>query len=172
MPTHVRPTRRDPRYRPYRIFAYALYIAVVTLSSLDVIVSVVRSVRVMNPGKRPPAPVTLTVGECLDGAERLWGELDGQRQAMASAIPARNVDQQWSQFRVKWMDQFRDIESRCALDSRSREGLKKVYQRLDHIQDLYMTHAVQFAGEIGGAIDRYRAAVQAVKKEMGDGRAM
>lgn len=172
MPTHVRPTRRDPRYRPYRIFAYALYIAVVTLFSLDVIVSVVGSVRVMNPGKRPPAPVTLTVGECLDVAERLWGELDGQRRAMASANPAKDVDQLWSQFRVKWMDQFRDIESRCALESHSREGLKKVYRRLDHIQDLYMTHAVQFAGEIGGAIDRYRAAVQAVKKEMGDGRAM
>ncbi len=134
---------------------------------MNVIVNVVRSVMVMNPGKRAPAAMTLTVRECLDGAERLWRELDAQRQGMGSTVPARNVDQEWSRFRAKWMDQFRDIESRCALDSRSRASLKSVYHRLDHIQDLYQTHAVQFAGEIGGAIDGYRAAVQAVKKELG-----
>jgi hypothetical protein len=168
----AQPRPRDPRYRPYRVFAYAVYILVVTLFSLNVIVSVVKSVMIMNPGKRRPSEVTLTVRECLDGAERLWGELDGQRQGLAAHAPARNVDQEWSQFRVKWLDQFRDIESRCALNSRSRTTLKSVYQKLDDIQDLYMTHAVQFAGEIGGAIDKYRAAVQAVKRELGSGRAM
>ncbi len=168
----VRSNSRDPRYRSHRIFAYAVYIVVVSLFSVNIIVNVVRSVMVMNPGKRPPSGVTLTVRECLDGAERLWRELDGQRQGLASHVPARNVDQDWSQFRVTWMDQFRDIESRCALNSRSREALKSVYQKLDHIQDLYTTHAVQFAGEIGGAIDRYRAAVQAVKKDLGEGRSM
>ena len=168
----IRPNPKNPKYRPYRIFAYAVYIVVVIGFSLNVIVNVVRSVMVMNPGKRPPSEMTFTVRECLDGAEKLWRELDGQRQGMASRVPARNVDQDWSQFRAAWMDQFRDIESRCALNSRSREALKRVYERLDHIQDLYTTHAVQFAGEIGGAIDRYRAAVQAVKRDLGEGRSM
>ena len=168
----IRPSPRNPKYRRYRIFAYAVYIVVVTGFSVNVIVNVVRSVMVMNPGKRPASEVTLTVRECLDGAEKLWRELDGQRQGLASHVPARNVDQDWSQFRAAWMDQFRDIESRCALNSRSREALKRVYERLDHIQDLYTTHAVQFAGEIGGAIDRYRAAVQAVKRDLGEGRSM
>jgi hypothetical protein len=162
-----RSSSKDPRYRSYRIFAYAFYIVVVTAFSVNVIVSVVRSVMIMNPGKRPPAQVTLTVRECLDGAERLWRELDAERQGMGSSGRARDVDQEWSTFRVKWMDQFRDIESRCALESRSRASLRSVYHRLDHIQDLYMTSAVQVAGEIGGAIDGYRAAVQAVRRELG-----
>jgi hypothetical protein len=168
----ARASLRDPRYRRFRVFAYGAYIAVVSVFSINVIVSVVRSVMVMNPGQRPPSEVTLTVRECLDGAEQLWSELDAQRQGLASHSPARSVDQEWSHFRVQWLDRFRDIESHCALNSRSRVALKGVYEKLDHIQDLYMTHAVQFAGEVGGAIDRYRAAVQAVKKELGEGRAM
>lgn len=163
---------RDPRYRRFRVFAYVAYIVVVSVFSIDIIVSVVRSVMAMNPGQRPSSEITFTVRECLDGAERLWGELDSQRQALASHSPARKVDQEWSHFRVRWLDQFRDIESHCALHSRSRASLKGVYEKLDHIQDLYMTHAVQFAGEVGGAIDRYRAAVQAAQRELGDGRAM
>ena len=161
---------RDPRYRRFRVFAYAAYIVVVSVFSIVVIVSVVRSVLAMNPAQKPPSEVTLTVRECLDGAERLWNELDAHRQALASHSPARKVDQEWSQFRVRWLDRFRDIESHCALKSRSRASLKGVYEKLDHIQDLYMTHAVQFAGEVGGAIDRYRVAVQAVQRELGDGR--
>src|SRR5262249_60531613 len=114
----------------------------------------------------------LTVRECLAGAERLLSELDAQREGLASDAAARRVDQEWSHFRVQWLDKFRDIESHCALNSRSRASLKGVYEKLDHIQDLYMTHAVQFAGEVGGAIDRYRTAVQAVQRELGAGRAM
>jgi len=163
---------RDPRYRRFRVFAYVAYIVVVTAFSINIIVSVVRSVLVMNPGQKPPSEVTLTVRECLDGAERLWSELDAQRQRLASDAPARRVDQEWSHFRVQWLDKFRDIESHCALNSRSRTSLKGVFEKLDHIQDLYMTHAVQFAGEVGGAIDRYRTAVQAVQRELGAGRAM
>ncbi len=172
MANPARASLRDPRYRRFRIFAYAAYIVVVSIFSVDIIVSVVRSVMIMNPAHRPPSEVTLTVRECLDGAEQLWGELDAQRQRLASHSPVRSVDQEWSHFRVQWLDRFRDIESMCALKSQSRATLKRVYEKLDHIQDLYMTHAVQFAGEVGGAIDRYRAAVQAVRTELGEGRAM
>lgn len=161
---------RDPRYRSFRIFAYAAYIVVVSAFSLNVIVNVVRSVMVMNPGQRPASELILTVRECLDNAEQLWSELDAQRQSLAERSPARNADQEWLHFRVQWLDRFRDVESHCALHSRSRTSLKRVFDKLDHIQDLYMTNAVQFAGEVGGAIDRFRAAIQSVQREMGDGQ--
>lgn len=162
---------RDPRYRSFRIFSYAAYIAVVSAFSLNVIVNVVKSVMVMNPGHRPPSEIILTVRECLDGAEQLWTELDAQRQRLADHSPERSADQEWSHFRVQWLDRFRDTESRCALESRSRSSLKRTFETLDHIQDLYMTHAVQFAGEVGGAIDSFRAATTAVRRELGEGAA-
>lgn len=106
----------------------------------------------------------------MERAERLWAELDAQRQGLSSRVPTRDAEQDWSQFRIQWLNVFRDIEAQCALDSRSRAPLKRVYERLDHLQDLYTTHAVQFAGEVGGAIDAFRQAVQAVKSELPMGR--
>ncbi len=170
MAKSARANARDPRFRSFRVFFYALYLAAVIAFSVNIIVNVVRSVLVMTPGRKAPTDSALSVRECVGGAERLWRELDGQRQSMSAPVPSRRADQEWSAFRVKWLNSFRDIESRCAVDSRSRAPLKKVYERLDHIQDLYTTHAVQFAGEIGGAIDAFREAVQVAKEDPSMGR--
>ncbi len=164
----AKPTRsnaRDPRYAHFRVFFYAFYLVVVVAFSVLVIWSVVRSVVAMTPGKRSAVDTALSVGECVDGAERLWRELDAQRQGLATHLPVRKADEEWTQFRLKWLDQFRDIESKCAVDSRSRAPLKRVFERLDHVQDLYTTHAIQFAGEVGGAIDGLRDSFQAVGRE-------
>jgi len=166
----ARANARDPRYRPFRIFCYGLYILVVTAFSVNVTVSVVRSVMAMTPPRRAPTETVLSVRECVEGAERLWDELDAKRQTMSSHEPARRADQDWSLFRVKWLTNFRDIEAQCAVDARSRKPLKTVYARLDRIMDLYTTHSVQFAGEIGGAIDAFREALRAVKTDPAIGR--
>ena len=166
----AREDARDPRYRTYRIFFYALYILVVTAFSVNVTVSVVRSVMAMTPARKAPTETVLSVRECVEGAERLWDELDARRQTMAPHEPARRVDQDWSLFRVKWLTSFREMESQCAVDARSRQPVKAVYSRLNRIMDLYTTHSVQFAGEVGGAIDAFREALRAVKSDPTVGR--
>lgn len=167
-----RPKTRDPRYRPYRVFFYAVYLVVVVVFSGNVILNVVRSVAEMTPPKRESAEGTLSVRECLDAAETLWRELDSRRQALTAYVPTRKVDQEWTQFRSRWMATFRDDESKCALRSRARLPLRAVYDRLDHLQDLYTTHAVQFAGEVGPAVDAFREAIQTAKQELAVGRLM
>src|SRR3954462_6102267 len=83
----------DPRYRPFRIGAYALYLVVVSTASLLIIRSVVASVIRMTPGRKPPAEQTLTVAECLQRAEVLFHEMESERARVSAAVPAARSDQ-------------------------------------------------------------------------------
>ena len=160
---------RDPRYRSFRIAAYALYLVVVVGFCGLIIASVVRSVIAMTPKVRAGAERVLSMQECIDRASALWQELDGQRQQLSREVPAKATDETWSRFRVRWLGELRDVQSLCALDSQARRPLRRALESLEHLQDLYMTHAVQFAGEIGGTLDEFRAALEAAKKGLGEG---
>jgi hypothetical protein len=139
----------DSRYRPFRIGAYTLYLVIVSAVSLLVIKGVVTSVARMTPGRKPAAEQTLTV---------------------ATTFPAARTDQTWEQFRVGWIERYRDAESRCALESHSRGSLREVYGRLSRVMDLFTTSAVQYAGEAGGAVDALREAFTAARKEPAAGK--
>jgi hypothetical protein len=160
-------SRRDPRYRRFRIAAYALYLAVVVGFCGMLIVSVVRSVIAMTPRVTSGGPRVLTVQECVDQASALWQELDTQRQQLSREVPAKTTDEKWSRFRVRWLGRLRETQSLCALDSRARRPLRRAFESLEHLQDLYMTHAVQFAGEIGPTLDEFRSALDAAKQPLG-----
>lgn len=158
---------KDPRFRSYRIAMYALYIGVVSAFSLIIILSVVKSVMVMSPRRAPDTDTVLTPRECVDHAGALWRELDTRRQEITSQGPARRVDEQWTTFRVQWMTKFRRIESQCALESQNRAELKKLFGRLESVNDLFTTHSVQYAGEIGPVVDELQAALEAMRKQTG-----
>lgn len=160
----------DPRLRAFRIGAYAVYLVVVGVMTVLVTTSVVRSVRAMTPGRRPASEVTLTVRECIQRAEGLFQELERERDRLTQAFPARKLDEAWVQFRVGWLERFRDAEARCAVQSRGREPLRQVFQQLDQVMDLYTIAAVQYAGEMGGAVDGLRGSLDAAKKDPAAGR--
>ncbi|HEY8209585.1 MAG TPA: hypothetical protein VIG99_18990 [Myxococcaceae bacterium] len=160
----------DPRYRPFRIGAYAFYLVVVSAVSLLVIRSVVGSVVKMTPGLRPPAEPTLTVVECLQRAEGLFQELEAERARLTSTFPASRTDDNWVKFRVAWEERYRDAESHCALESRSRLPLREVYERLSRVMDLFTTSSVQYAGEAGPGVDEFRASLEAARKEPAAGK--
>ena len=160
---------KDPRFRRYRAAAYGLYIALVSAFSLMLIVSVSRSIRAMTPPRLPAAEPTLSVRECLDAAQSLWRELEREREALVNLSPARSVDQEWMVFRTGWLRQLRERESHCALESRERGSVKAVYGRLEQVLDLYTIHAVQYAGEVGGAVDNLHDAFEAARRSPGAG---
>ena len=162
--------RKDPRYRPFRAAAYGIYITVVVAFCLVVIVNVVRSVAAMTPGKQPAAEQVLTYQECLEGAEALWSQLEAERERLMRTAPTDDVDVQWMSFSTSWLERLRSLEARCALESRERSPLKTVFRRLDEVQDLYTLHAVQYAGEVGGAVDALRGAFSLARKSPAAGR--
>lgn len=154
----------DPRLRPFRVLMYAVYLVVVVSFSLLVIVSVVRSVLSMTPAHRPESDVTWSTTECADKAAALFEQMDARRRDFTAHAPVRSVDQEWTDFRLAWLNQVRDAESHCAIEGHSREELAEVFRRLESLMNLYTTHAVQFAGEIGGSVDKFHQAVAAARK--------
>ena len=135
MPKTDRPPL-DPRFRPYRVAMYTVYLAVVAVVSTLIILSVVRSVIAMSPRHRAESSTTLSPKECLDRAEQLWDELDRHRRELPLRTPASESDNEWADFRVQWLQRQRSAEAMCAVESRMRASLKKVYRRLDKAMDL------------------------------------
>jgi hypothetical protein len=152
--------RKDSQYRPFRAATYGAYLTFVIAFCLWLIVNVSRSVAAMTPEQLPAAEQVLSYGECLQGAQRLWMELETEREKLvrASEIAPRDVDQQWMRVRTGWLEKLRKQESQCALGSRDRSELRTVFRRLEEVQDLYTIHAVQYAGEVGGAVDALQSA--------------
>ena len=163
---------KDPRFRPFRAAAYGVHILVSALFSLWIIVNVTGSVAAMTPERPPPAEPdeVLSFKECLDTAQALWTELETQRETLVRNAPARSVDQEWLRFRNGWLRRVRERESRCALKSRERAALRTVFERLEEVQDLYTIHAVQYAGEVGGAVEALQAAFDAARRNSAAGR--
>lgn len=159
--------KKDPRFRNYRVAMYALYIAVVSAFSLIVILSVVKSVIRMSPSRAPDTDTVLTPHECLERAEALWKDLDTRRRDITSTGPAKRVDEQWMAFRLDWMTRFRSVESQCALESKNRPELKKLFGRLEQVNDLFTTHSVQYAGELGPAVDELQGTLAKMRQEPG-----
>ncbi|WP_224240916.1 hypothetical protein [Hyalangium gracile] len=154
--------RKDPRFRSFRAAAYGVHILVSTLFCLWLIVNVSRSVAAMTPEKRTRAmgDPGVSFRECVDGAQSLWTELESQREGLVRKAPARSVDQEWMRFRTAWLERLRERESRCP---KSPE-LRTLFLRLEEVSDLYTIHAVQYAGEVGGAVDALQAAFDAARR--------
>jgi hypothetical protein len=149
---------KDPTLRPYRAFTLGVYLVLVISFSSLVIWSVVRSVLAMTP-KRVDSDQVLTGVECVEGAQKLFQELEHERRGALERGPARKVDARWFEFRTGWLQRLRTLEGQCALDSRDRRPLRDVFKRLQHVQDLYATHAVQYALEVGPSVDALQKAI-------------
>nr|WP_255651651.1 MULTISPECIES: hypothetical protein [unclassified Corallococcus] len=166
-PVSAPDSQKDPRFRRYRGAAYAVHITLASLVSLWLIWNVGHSVAAMTPSRPPPVTPPLTVRECLDAATAHWKDLESEREKLVHVLPARKVDQEWMRFRTDWLTRVRKSESECALESRdpARVELRSVYRHLTRVQDLYTIHAVQYAGEVGGAVDALHAAFDTARRK-------
>ncbi len=145
---------------------YALYMGAVSLISILIIISVVRSVVAMSPGRPPTPEKVLTVRECLDAADTLFREVEEHRRKLTDQPSARKADEAWGRFRVDWLSRKRQTESNCALESRSRTQVQKVYGRLERVMDLYTIHATQYAGEIGLTVDELKESIKTAREDV------
>ncbi len=150
--------QKDPRFRPFRTVAWAVYLVVAVGFSLLVTVGVFNSVMRMTPELPPTTGDVLPAAECVAQARGLFEELDARRQALArEAAPAR-ADVAWVGFRSDWLSRMRRLEARCAVDAKGREKLGAMFDRLERVLDLYTTATVQFAGGVGPAVEALQAA--------------
>ncbi|MGO8970021.1 MAG: hypothetical protein ACLQDQ_10685 [Myxococcaceae bacterium] len=149
------PKVRNARYRPFRAVALGAYLVVVLTFSTLVIVSVVRSVMEMTPHQPLNAPERLSTAECARRAQQLYEQLETRRQGLSAVQPAAEASLRWTAFRVAWVNGLRQARASCAEDSQRRD----VFQRLETLENLYTTSAVQYSGEMGPAVDAFRRAL-------------
>lgn len=153
--------RKDPRFRPFRALSWGVYLFVTVGFCFVIIYNVLSSAATMTPRRVGEAKEQRAEVECRSGLMTLFADMDSQRQALAAARPVRSVDLQWTKFRLPWLEQLRDLESHCTKAQGASPELAKAFVRLDKLMDLYTTHAVQFAGEVGPTLDAYVSAVGA-----------
>ncbi|MBL8920746.1 MAG: hypothetical protein JNJ54_17920 [Myxococcaceae bacterium] len=151
----------DPRLRPFRGAAWALYLVVSVGFSSLVIFSVTKSVFEMSPG-RPEAVPVQTPAVCASRLTALFEELEAERRNLSSIGKAAEADQRWMTFRNGWMVRMRALEAECALDEPLRSELKIAFTRLHQVMDLATVQATQVAGQLGPALDAFRAALAAL----------
>ncbi|HXX29968.1 MAG TPA: hypothetical protein VEJ89_04560 [Myxococcaceae bacterium] len=158
-----RASRANARYRPFRTVALGAYLLVVVVFSCLVIWSVVRSVREMTPRRPLDVSERLGVEDCAARALDLYEELEARRQGLSAVRPAAEASVQWTGFRVSWLNRLRQAEASCEVDRRGREDVARVFRRLESLEDLYTTSAVQYSGEMGPAVDGFRRALGRIR---------
>ncbi len=155
------PKVRNARYRPFRAVALGAYLLVVLTFSALVIFSVVRSVLQMTPHQPLHVPERLSAQECARRAQQLYEQLETRRQGLSAVQPAAEASLRWTSFRVAWVNELRQAQASCAEDSPRRD----VFQRLETLENLYTTSAVQYSGEMGPAVDAFRRALGRLRDE-------
>lgn len=164
-------TSRDPRFRPFRLAAYGVYLVLVFGFCGLLIYSVIKSVRELSPSALPPSENVLGIRECVERAESLFAQLESEREGYLRGGDAREVGSRWSAFRVKWLTEFREVESRCApASTRSRAQLRPIFVHLENLQDLYATEATQFGSALGPEVEKLRSSLKEARKDPGFGR--
>lgn len=153
------PSPTPDAYRPYRRAVFGSFLAIACLGSLVFIVSVMTSVAHMTPARRAPSGQPLGPEECAAEIRSLFGGLEEGRKNLTRELDVHRADRRWDDFRVGWLQRFRDVEARCNTPHGPR--FQKALSRLEALLNLYTTHAVQFAGEVGPTVDSFRKAIDA-----------
>jgi hypothetical protein len=155
------PTASDPKLRPFRGLAWALYLVMSVGFSSLVIYSVTKSVYEMSPG-RPVAAATRSVPECVAALSASFDELERERAALGRQ-QAVGADQTWMVFRNGWMRRMRELEATCDVEAKEREALRKAFSGLHEVMDVATVNATQVSGQMGPALDAFRAQLQTLK---------
>ena len=165
--------RKDPRFRPFRAAAYGVHILVSAIFCLWIIVNVSRSVAAMTPERLPPAGRIRCSpsGSAWMARRPLWTDLETQRETLVRTAPASSVDQEWMRFRTAGCSACASARAGVLSSPASEQSCARCIQRLEEVQDLYTIHAVQYAGEVGGAVDALQAAFDAARRSSAAGHA-
>jgi hypothetical protein len=146
---------KDPRFRPFRGAAWAVYLVVAVGFSALIIFSVFKSVIAMTPDRPTPAGQALPAADCLVKARGLLDRLEAQRQAFAEG-DATKADRRFLEFRTNWLTEKRVVEAQCALDDPGREKLAAVFADLERLLDHTTTSSVQFSGAVAPTLEAVR----------------
>ncbi len=173
---------RDPRFRPFRIALWAVYLAVVAIAAGLTIRSVVRNLR----GPHRPAAVGLlptraALRVCVTELEALNREQNERSLRLADEMGAEGAVTRWQVWAREWEQRVEDLSDRCRLDADRPDprvqgfgGVDEIAAARDAVLALHRYYAAQvnrFASEEGklakAAADALREARAALARPPG-----
>ncbi len=108
---------RDPRYRPFRIALWAIYLVVVGLSVGLAVRSIVKSLR------EPPRavaggglPTRAALRVCVNELEALHREQSDRAWRLGDDLAVSDAVERWNVWARAWELRVRDLGERCQLD--------------------------------------------------------
>jgi hypothetical protein len=108
---------RDPRYRPFRIALWAIYLLVVGVSVGIAVRSIVKSLR------EPPRPVAdgvlptrAALRVCVNELEALHREQSDRAWRLGDDLTTGDAVERWQVWARAWELRVRDLGERCRLD--------------------------------------------------------
>jgi hypothetical protein len=125
--------------------------------------NVIRSVMQMTPSMPPEPQQLVSVRECADRGQKLWRALEAARRSLSEATGnVRDAHESWAVFRNEWVQNLRIAQAECGIHHKERQSLRVVFSDLEELENLYTTHAVQYAGELGPALKRFHQDLDSV----------
>ncbi len=164
---------RDPRYRPFRIALWVVYLAVVGLSIGFTIRSVVANLR--GP-PRPSAalPTRTTVRLCLGEIEALNREQHERAWRLGSDLASgEDAVQRWTAWSRGWEQRLDDLADRCRLDvddpgfperrplAAARDAVRRVHRGYTLQINRFASDDVELARAADAALKAARTAITA-----------
>lgn len=160
---------RDPRYRPFRIALWVIYLLVVGVSSGLAIRSIVANLRAPSPPSGAGAlPTRAALRVCVNELEALHRE-QGER-AWRLGVEAGETDavERWRVWSREWVQRVHDLADRCRLDAtepdpRGYGGREELARARDAVLAVHRGLSAQVDRFARGEADLSRAAVAALR---------
>lgn len=109
---------RDPRYRPFRIAVWVIYLVVVGVSSGLAIRSIVANLRSPSPPAAAGAlPTRAALRVCVNELEALHREQSERAWRLGVEAGEANAVERWRVWSREWEQRVHDLAERCRLDA-------------------------------------------------------
>jgi len=166
---HSPPVARDPRYRPFRIVLWVVYLLVVGVSVGLAVRSIVKNLRAPH---RPAAvgvlPTRAAIRVCVNELEALHREQNARAWRLADEIAEGETVERWQAWARDWEQRVDDLADRCRLDASDPDpqgfgGRLELARARDAVLALHRAYAAQVNRFAQEEADLARAASDALE---------
>jgi hypothetical protein len=163
---------RDPRYRPFRIALWTVYLLVVGASSGLAIRSIVRNLRgPARPVATGELPTRAALRVCVTELEALDREQNERAWRVGTEAGEGDAVRRWQLWSNEWEQRVRDLAERCRLDAEPpRPEEFGGREELARARDAVMESHRGYAGLVNRFAQQEAALVRAASEALQEAR--
>jgi hypothetical protein len=160
---------RDPRYRPFRIALWVVYLLVVGVSVGLAIRSIVKNLRAPpRPASAAVLPTRAALRVCVNELEALHREQNDRAWRLGDTVGERNAVEHWHVWAREWEQRVHDLAERCRLDAGDPDpqfgSMKELARARDAVLAVHRAYAAQVNRFAQEEADLARSAAEALRE--------